>query len=369
MFGNGSDFSSALYYPRISMQDPSFFKTLSLLYDRVYRIVPDGIIPDDNEELQPLIEAGIVGKAINPIPYSKRTAVEFLKKAENWNAAALDSFDDDIDISRIHREKTDRSVRRLFEELGYAVDDDWYSIPTELASNYMLYLSKEIAGKNQLDLMTDEIGPWTATSYFNVDGEVDDLACCDVELLSPDNPFMLYSFILEQLFPVNIAEIPAHSLVKFKEKRHDEIRNLRETVFSLYAELSKVTEHDIRVDVIEQRVKELQIAQSDYQKSADIMNAQGWFGVSMFSFPGVGVLGTMLGLEPLASTILAGACALVGTIVNMSSTKESIKQMKKASPASGYMALSQDFRQFKDHRGGRDISHYAWNSMEEYVND
>ena len=364
-------FSGTLYYPRISITDPYLFKSLALLHDKVYRIVPDGVIPDDDESLQPLIEAGYLGEMIDPIPYSKIASDLFLEKKDLWNAAALSPCDEDIDLVDIHKDKADEKVRQLFHELGYSDDGDWHHIPIEIASNYMLFLATEIAKKNRLGLVTDEIAPWTAINYFNMDGMVDDLACCGlVEDVPVEEQSGLYNLIVENLLPANVADIPAHLIVNFREKRRDEVLNLRATISSLYAELVGVNERDIQMGIINARVKNLTSACDDFRKSADSIKAEKWFGATTWSFPAVGLLGTLLGIEPMSTAILSTTCAAVGMIVNLSATKRETTQLLKESSASGFIAFNKDFSRYcSPNRNIDNISAYAWNSMEEYIND
>jgi hypothetical protein len=47
--------ADALYYPYISFRDVNWLKSMAMFYERIYRIVPHGIIPSDNEKLQPLL--------------------------------------------------------------------------------------------------------------------------------------------------------------------------------------------------------------------------------------------------------------------------------------------------------------------------
>ena len=364
-------FSGTLYYPRISITDPYLFKSLALLHDKVYRIVPDGIIPDDDESLQPLIEAGYLGEMIDPIPYSKSASALFLEKKVFWDAAALSPCDEDIDLVMIHNDKADEKVRHLFHELGYSEHGDWHHIPTELASNYMLFLATEIAKRNRLGLVTDEIAPWTAANYFNMGGMVDGLASCGlVEDVPVKEQSGLYNLIIENLLPANVADIPADSIVNFREKRCDEVLNLRATISRLYDELVGINERDIQIDIINARVKSLTLAYDDFRKSADIIRVKEWFGTTTWSFPAVGVLGTLLGIEPMSMVSLSATCAAVGMIVNLSATKRETTKLLKESSASGFIAFHKDFGRYcSPTRKIDNISAYAWNSMEEYIND
>jgi hypothetical protein len=68
---------NALYYPHIALNNPTWIKAMALFYDNIYRIVPDNVIPDDSEELQPLLEEGSVGRMIDPVKYSKQASEHF----------------------------------------------------------------------------------------------------------------------------------------------------------------------------------------------------------------------------------------------------------------------------------------------------
>ncbi|MCK5721653.1 MAG: hypothetical protein KAI84_03890, partial [Gammaproteobacteria bacterium] len=108
MRGKNIMHSHALYYPHIALIDDSWIKAMSMLYDSIYRIVPDGIIPDDNPNLQPLLEEGAIGRMINPSGYARDASEVFLSKVDGeWNAAALYPSDEDFDISRLHTDKID----------------------------------------------------------------------------------------------------------------------------------------------------------------------------------------------------------------------------------------------------------------------
>ncbi|MBP2659525.1 MAG: hypothetical protein H6Q69_2557 [Firmicutes bacterium] len=114
-------FKNALYYPHMTFQNPSWLKAMAMYYENIYRIVPDNIIPDDPEELQPLLEDSSIGKMLDPIRYARSTAEVFLEKRENWDAAALigdEEEEKEKKFIRVHTAKTDVIVRDLFLSLG-----------------------------------------------------------------------------------------------------------------------------------------------------------------------------------------------------------------------------------------------------------
>ncbi|RJX30914.1 MAG: hypothetical protein C4516_09250 [Oxalobacter sp.] len=364
---------NALYYPRIALNNPAWIKAMALFYDNIYRIVPDNVIPEDAEELNALLEEGSVGRMIDPAPYSRRASEEFLSKIENWNAAALSfNAEDERQISRLHSDKTDERVRELFKESGFQSENSWMYVPTEIASNYMLYLARDIAQQNQLSLITADWGAWTGTSYFGVNGQIDDFIVnigkdsCDGENAEA---FGLFSLLVSELLPVNISEIPSEKILEFRDKRRPEIIQFRSSMNDLRAELSKLDSQDVKIGAIQEKAKELLRAQEQYKKSADVLKAKGWFGVSLMGFPAPLIFGQLLSI-PAASSIALGATGLaIGGLFNIQNTKEELRKLNEKNPASFLVEMRSSFKNYTQRRGGGDMNFHAYNCMEEYVND
>ena len=47
---------SILYYPHIEFQNVAWVKSSLLLWNHVYRIVPEGYVPNDNDDIKALID-------------------------------------------------------------------------------------------------------------------------------------------------------------------------------------------------------------------------------------------------------------------------------------------------------------------------
>jgi len=366
---------NVLYYPHIGLHDAPLTKALALFYDRVYRIVPDNVIPDDNEELQPLLEEGSVGSMIDPARYSQSASEEFLNKLGDWDAAALDGDPDgEQELSRLHVEKTDERVRRLFEEAGFQSSNDWMTIPTEIASNYMLYLATVIAKKNNLSLVTSDWGAWTGTSYFNLDGQVDDSLSPDLMSEYVDDPFGLFCLVVSGITPINISEIPSSKILDFRLKRADEIANFRKCLNELHEELKVIDANEVKLDAIRDKVKALNKAKINYQDSADIIKVKGWTGTKMIGFPAIVELMKVMDI-PFASMIPLNTTALeitgiaLGALFTIKSNAQDIKKLKKDSASSFLLDLESSFKGYTRQRGGGDINYHAWNCMEEFIND
>lgn len=339
--------SHALYYPYIDFKDVNWIKSMSMFYDVIYRIVPDGLIPSDNEKLQPLLEDENIGKMIDPISYSANASEHFLAEIKNWDAAALCPSDGDIDLSRIHEDKTDEKVKNLFKELGYKETEGWSYVPTELASNYMLYLATEISIKNRLCLLTNEWAPWTATTYFNLNGNIDEfMMAYESDSKYIEDPYALYSLIISEISPINISEIPSEAIIKFREKRKDEISLFRKHIYKLFLELQSVEDPVVRYDRIIECIKKLEQAKNDYKKSADIIKTKGWIGFSFLGFPAPLSLGQLFNI-PFASTVaLAAAGIAIGGLFNIKNTKEELRKLQKENPASFLVNVHRDFKKY-----------------------
>jgi len=364
---------NALFYPHIGLKNPSWIKAMALFYDNIYRIVPNNIIPDDSEELQALLEEGSIGRMIDPANYSKKTSEEFLSKIECWSAAAL-SYDDEDEhlITKLHTEKTDERVRELFREAGFKEENDWMYVPTAIASNFMLYMANQIATQNQMSLITSDWGAWTGTSYFGVDGKVDDFIinigqddCSDEYAES----FGLFGLILSELIPINISEIPSEKILEFREKRRDEILQFRSCMHDLREELATLESQEIRIETIHDKAKQLIRAQNQYKASADILKAKGWFGVSLMGFPAPMIFGQLLSIPSTSSVALGVAGLAVGGLFNIQNTKEELKKLNEKNPASFLVEMRKSFKGYTGARGGGDMNFHAYNCMEEYVND
>ncbi len=344
---------------------------MALFYDNIYRIVPDNVIPDDSEDLAPLLEEGSIGRMIDPANYSKKASEDFLSK--DWNAAALMYREDGEEmIMKLHSNKIDERVRELFLEAGYPTDNNWIYVPTAIASQFMLYMATEIAKKNKLSLITSDWSAWTGTNYFSIDGDVDEfIMCIGDDKFADENAesFGLFGLIVSELVPLNISEIPAEKILKFREKRREEISQFRSCMHDLRTELIQLESYDIKIETLMDKVKELIKAQEQYKKSADIINVKGWFGVSLTAFPAPMFFSKLLSI-PIDQALPFGAAWLaIGGMFNILSTKEDVRKLREKNPASFLVEMRKSFKAYTSARGGGDINYHAYNCMEEYVND
>ena len=139
-----------LYYPTIEFNtsDYEWLWRAALLWDKVYRIVPDGYTLNEPKNIQEICSTGEIGVPLSPKKYSARASQKFIKKldSQDWQAAALEFDINDIEkyekYTRLHKDKVDVSLRNLmllndetFE------DDDWLYVSKEMSNHCLLYTS------------------------------------------------------------------------------------------------------------------------------------------------------------------------------------------------------------------------------------
>lgn len=357
---------SALYYPHINFDNQALIKSMSMFYDKIYRIVPNDYTPEDSFELQAILEDQKIGRPIDPLKYNESVSKEFIENVNIWNAAGLipEDDEDELILDRIHGDKADYAVKNLFHNLGYKESDNWFHIPQGLASNYMLFLSKYIAEKNNLQLITPDSNAFTATTYFRVDGEIDEgLLPYDIHSMYNYNPFAIYSFVINNLTPENISEIPAHKIIEFREQRKDEIENFRNTINSLHHELQVLDDELVIADKINSKIEDLKKAQDDYQKSADMIKTTGWRGFWFMGVPAaVGMGAVFTSLPALSAAAAVGGMALSG-LYNISATKEKLEELKNKKSISYLINLNGLSYQKQN------MNNKLYEKMHEYVND
>ena len=247
--------NSALYYPNIEIScfAAPQIKAMSLLYDKIYRIVPNNIPYKDCEELLEMLTDGSVIKNVSPDNYKDRVSKKFLKLKDNWGPKIISYRNDDSYFSRLHIDKINDSLRGVLHDLGINENDNFLNVPAAFLDSYMSFLAKEIAVKNNLQLATEHWAPWTATTFFNL-GECFDESLVPYNSNYNNDPFALYSLIISEIIPININEIPVDKILTFREKRFHEIKNFRNAIFELHDELQNVEELSIRKDVIDSKI-------------------------------------------------------------------------------------------------------------------
>ena len=208
---------SILYYPHIEFQNEAWVKSSLLLWDHVYRIVPDGYSPNDSDEIKALVDEDLVRDIKLNDKDREDTFDEFLKlcdKIEDRMPAGLIPSDED----RIHPGKIDKRLYPFLDLIGehFIDEDNWLHLSKELARGYMFKLSQVVARIRNLNRGTDDLDAWSINPYFCENANFGDF------LQDPTAKGFFCSVTLEDVVPQNIGEVSAHELITFVNKRKDE---------------------------------------------------------------------------------------------------------------------------------------------------
>lgn len=356
---------SALYYPRIAFADSAWAKAMALHYDRVYRIVPAGVRYTDHRDLESLVEAGVLGTPLDPAPFASQAAAAFVDGLTRWDAFELESADDARrELVPVHEGKVDRVLRDLFDEMGFDRHAGWMHVPAQVAHDYMMFLATEIAKANRVSLVTDGMSPWVATTYFLHDGR---LPAWPGSTAEPESEAcVLMSLLLKQFVPRNIEEISGDKILEFRRSRADELIALRRALGAMASELESLDHGEVAGDLLEMHVASVERALEDYRRSADVINAKAWFGVTMMGVPTPLSVANALQLSGPTSLIMAGTCLALGGIYALGCQRAEMRKLRTSAPFSA-LALMQD--DFADGEGGTTLNNRAHGRLHEFIND
>ena len=355
----------ALYYPSIEFQNYVWLWSASLLWDKIYRIVPKNYEPDDPENVGILSEEGDIGIPIYPDKYVKKIAEEFIYKIDSgeWKAAALE-FDIDEVYERIHHDKVDVELRNMIIAKGKAESrGEWLYVPSEFEALYMTYLAEQISRRNNLQLLSDSSAAWTGATFFKYDGELSDFPY-------EDQTQQLATLVIRDFIPNNILEITPESIIKFREKYRDERQRFLNTMRAAAKEISESDDENIFRDRIEDLKKDIESALSDYRKSLQALNVTAWTGIKSLTFPVVTKVATAISGAPLDTTTLMIISALgvgIGLVSGFIDWKEKRKMLNKDSDYSYLMHLQRNWKQSSMY--SHDYNYMLCRKMEEFIND
>ncbi len=275
-----------LYYPNIEFQavDYPWLWMAALLWDKVYRIVPDGYFLQEPRNIQELCSTGDIGIPLSPNRYSRAASKQFNKNLDKgiWQAAALEFTHDDIEkydsYCRLHKDKVDVTLRNLMLlDEGTFEDEDWFYVSKEMSNHYMIFLATEIAQKNNLSLHTHNPDVWTSSTFFlNAETVQDSFypgKCYDQE-----SKALLASIFLNDIFPSNLLDIPASEILKFRAERKDERVQFQNAIDDFINRLESASDPKILEQILNDEKSKVEYALTEYKRSMDIMKVVKWGG-------------------------------------------------------------------------------------------
>ena len=333
---------SVLFYPHIELKDVTSLKESLLLYDNFFRIVPNGVVPNDNPEVKEFIEDYDLVKPIDPGKYAESTMQKFQIKLNDWNAAGL-SYEEYEKPSFLHERKMYHKLRdSLVGEHKLIQDGCWLKGDAGFISNYMIFLAKEISRKNKLALLTNDSPAFTVQDYFNYNGKYGDCPWLNLEGGRP-NDRAIISMMITDFIPDNIEKIPFSSIVEFRDDYKLEREHFLEKFSNFSKELSDIQEPSVFNDRISSMKESLEVSVWGYRGSCDKLVPKHFFGAKVITIPVLyPIANCLLSLNQNVIQDFALCGIFFGGLWALYSYNDDLEKLQKENPYS-YLDLMQKF--------------------------
>jgi Family of unknown function (DUF6236) len=306
-------FTRALYYPTINIGNEEWLKNAILYWDRVETIVPRSITkPYQGESQQACAEAGLLR------PYHAADNPEVIERVgqsvlENFSAEGLRVMGSvDSTDARLNIEKVSTPLKAaLLAQVGDN-GNEWIFTSGGFADYYMTLLATEVAKDIDASPLSDNPRSY---DFFNIAKR----HVAPVE----DNEAQAAKALVEVVMKgVNIdPKTPIERIIRFREKRKDELGRFREEVGNLVNSIKDVEARrmprraeDIYVNKIEPAVNALQTTLRDDNIAWAL---DGILKVCTFSVPATALATMAAATATVAASpvIMAGGLVTIGTLV------------------------------------------------------
>ena len=269
-----------LYYPTIEFRDKEWLWNACLLWDKIYRIVPQNYKPCDLSSVQQIITNSDIISDIDPSPYAPDISLDFIEglKSDRWPSAALSSTTPDSSYVLLHEGKADVQLKELLIS-SQKDNEGFYRVSQEFAAAYMMYLSNHIAKKNNLYLSTDSDFSWICSNFFEYEGKLDD------DVNRGENLTPLATLTFSDFIPAGLENISAVDLLHFRKRSRDERKHFFQQMKSLSDKIITVNDPQVVSDILNENTKDFQKSKSDYYKRMRDIKIEGFYGVKTVMFP------------------------------------------------------------------------------------
>jgi hypothetical protein len=269
----------ALLYPSINLTNIKTIKTFLLLYDDLYRIVPEGYRAKDDPEIEDFIaEYGKVSD-ISPAEYAIGTSLRFKKRYSQWSrtAAVFNYEDDNHFFSWMRSEKIDEELRNELISNGLLIrKGDWLEGKDDVIRFYMYYLANEISKGKDLTLLSDKISSWTVEEFVRHDGHYYNESPREGQRLEPHQSLLL-NMLMENYIPSTIENISFREIIEFQDDYRNERDRLLEVYEKVQRDLSLTASREDLESKIERCGDEIKVRVEAYRHAlANIQEESTW---------------------------------------------------------------------------------------------
>ena len=208
--------TQALHYPTIEFNDIEALKRALLVWDRIYRIVPQGYSPQDTSEVREAASTGALQDLSVDEQEKSQAAHSFLdfyaKRNDPNNRLVWPAGFSTETFTRINPDKIDAKLVPLFEQLAHRLTADGFlEVPHELAGGYMFYLATSVANRRGLDMTTESSDYWAVGSYFAASGNFTE------QVYAEQADAYLANLAIDDLLPESLELVPIDTVLRFRE--------------------------------------------------------------------------------------------------------------------------------------------------------
>nr|WP_294566393.1 DUF6236 family protein [uncultured Rhodopila sp.] len=258
-----SSSSVSLYYPHTEVRNEHWLKSALLYWDGgIRRIVPEGFVPPDLDEIKMVSDAGLITNT-SPFPYLDETTNAFTARLNQMLAGrtpadfserayfvegAEDSIRDfmakersqgffDDSLAMMHSNKIDEQLKARLIASGfaraYSVD---FIMNRTLVAMYMTMLADVMSRRIGEPIVTDRpdyerYGRWAAYSS-------------DDSNPSASNLEILLRLRVDFPGPTELAEVPMARVLAFRKHHLDEMRAFRSGIEDILSSISKLQDRN-----------------------------------------------------------------------------------------------------------------------------
>jgi len=233
-----------LYYPHIEFIDDTWLKCAILLWDKVYRIVPQSYVPKDSDDVIVAIENNFVHKIQLTQDDLEQTAKAFIDFTESipFKPSGFSSSTYDV---RLHSEKIDSRIIDYFKERSHGfLQNGFLRIDRDIANGYMFFLASTIARRRNIQKATDDIDMYSAMTYFDYDGQFDE------DISSSLREEGVLNIIVENLIPADISTLPMSTIIDISNASKKSKIDFREKLSKTAIEMTKIEEPEFMKELL-----------------------------------------------------------------------------------------------------------------------
>jgi len=256
-----------LYYPYIHIRDDNWLKYAALYWRNMARLKPHGYPARDSWAAEPLLDEWLIDitpdRAASPVSelFLRLTADNAadlrqrygpVEEERRWffsrpgapSHARMNPRLGYVHVSKMSYRLVDAIVDAGLGTVARDLDGEWLGVHPELANVYMCAVAEEIAAKEHLHPVTDQVLPYAASAGWSVDRLAEVLLgkryAAPAPLGDPVGRFVVAAF--ETVVPANLDAVSFERIMEVRQRYRRELNAFRQYVTLQVEGLTRLSE-------------------------------------------------------------------------------------------------------------------------------